>query len=245
MQTVIDWLGHIAYDAAWERQKELVAERKAEPALPDRLLLLEHPPTYTVGRSGRLDNLLLSRSALAKQGIGLFQVDRGGDITYHGPGQLVGYPILNLGRFYRDQGLGYTRRYVRDLEAVIIQALAPFGIAGVRHEHHRGVWVATGFGLAKIAALGIRVSGGISSHGFALNVNPNLDHFKGIVPCGINDLGVTSMAALLHRPVTLDEVRPQLETAFGAVFDAVFDVVHTAASENKRRDALAKAPASQ
>ncbi len=214
----IEWHGRVAYQVAWDWQKRLVAERKVEPMLPGKLLLLEHPPTYTLGRNGRLENLLLSEKALVDWGIGLFQVERGGDITYHGPGQLVGYPILNLRQVYAGFGLGRVRHYVTDLEAVLIETLAEFGINGCRHDEHRGVWVETASGLSKIAALGVRISGGISSHGFALNVAPDLDYFSGIIPCGIEEHGVTSMANQLGRNITIDEVLPVLTAVFETIF---------------------------
>ena len=166
--------------------------------------------------------LLLSEQTLAERGIGLFRVERGGDITYHGPGQLVGYPILNLRQVYAGFGLGRVRHYVTDLEAVLIETLANFGINGRRHPEHRGVWVETGSGksggLSKIAAIGVRISGGISSHGFALNVAPDLDYFSGIIPCGIEEHGVTSMTAELKRHVTIEAVLPHLTAAFEKVF---------------------------
>ena len=214
----IEWHGRIDYQTAWDCQKRLAAERKADPTLPGKLLLLEHPPTYTLGRNGRLDNLLLTEQELAQRGIGLFRVERGGDITYHGPGQLVGYPILNLRQVYPAFGLGRIREYVTDLEAVLIQTLDDFGISGRRHDQHRGVWVETAAGLAKIAAIGVRISGGISSHGFALNIAPDLDYFSGIVPCGIQEHGVTSMAVELEYPVTIQDVLPHLTAAFQNVF---------------------------
>jgi lipoate-protein ligase B len=219
MDTIeIEWHGRIDYQTAWDLQKRLAAERKVEPTLPGKLLLLEHPPTYTLGRNGRLDNLLLSEQELAQRGIGLFLVERGGDITYHGPGQLVGYPILNLRQVYAAFGLGRVREYVTDLEEVLIHTLDDFGIDGRRHDQHRGVWVETAAGLAKIAAIGVRISGGISSHGFALNVAPNLDYFSGIVPCGIKEHGVTSMAVQLEQEIALEEVLPHLTAAFEEVF---------------------------
>ena len=214
----IEWHGRIDYDIAWEWQKALVAERKTDPMLPGKLLLLEHPHTYSLGRNGRLNNLLLDQETMAKRGIGLYQVERGGDITYHGPGQLVGYPILNMRQVYADFGLAKVRPYVSDLEEVMIQTLAEFDMNGRRHEQHRGVWVETAGGLNKIAAIGVRISGGISSHGFALNVNPDLEYFSGIIPCGIREYGITSMAAMLNRPVTVEEVLPHLTAAFERVF---------------------------
>ena len=219
MQIEVEWVGRVDYLAAWERQKALVAERIALPEMAGKFLLLEHPPTYTLGRSGRLENLLLSETELAERGMVFYQVDRGGDITYHGPGQLVGYPIISLNRVYAQSGLQLIRRYVHDLEETLIQTLRQFDIAAQRFAGHRGVWVATPNGLCKIAAVGVRIQkGGITSHGFALNVNPNMSHFSNIVPCGIQDFGVVSMAQILQRPLTITEILPHVVTAFADVF---------------------------
>lgn len=214
----IEWAGQVDYLTAWDRQKELVRLREISPYLDDHLLLLEHPPTYTLGRHGHMENLLLDESELQERGIALYRVDRGGDITYHGPGQLVGYPILYLERYY-GRGIGRIRSYVASLEQIIVRVLEIFDIKGRCLEGHRGVWVETGNGLDKIAAVGVRVTGkGISSHGFALNVNPDLDYFSGIVPCGISDHGVISMAAILDRPLSLEEVIPLVSAAFHQEF---------------------------
>lgn len=219
MKIDVEWVGQVDYLAAWEQQKGLVAERIAHPDTTGKFLLLEHPPTYTLGRNGRLQNLLLSEEELAQRGIAFYQVDRGGDITYHGPGQLVGYPILSLRRVYVQQGLGMVQRYVTDLEEVIIQTVTQFGIVAQRFEGHRGVWVETPAGLNKIAAVGVRIQkDGVTSHGFALNVNPDLTYFDHIIPCGIQDHGVASMAQLLPEPVTIAQVLPHLITAFATVF---------------------------
>lgn len=215
----IEWHGRLDYQTAWDLQNRLADERKKDPDLPGKLLLLEHPPTYTLGRNGHIENLLLSKEDLALRGIGLFRVERGGDITYHGPGQLVGYPILNLRQVYDGFGLGRVREYVSDLEEVLIQTVARFGIIGRCHPTHRGVWVETpDNSLAKIAAIGVRISGGISSHGFALNVDPDLNYFDGIIPCGIQEYGVTSIAAEIGHDVTIEEVLPCLTAAFETVF---------------------------
>lgn len=213
------WVGCLDYLAAWERQKELVAERVANPEMQGKLLLLEHPHTYTLGRNGRLENLLLNEDQLTQRGIAFYQVDRGGDITYHGPGQLVGYPILSLKHVYDQPGLGMVQRYVTDLEEVLIRTVAQFGITADRLEGHRGVWVETANGLDKLAAIGVRIQkNSITSHGFALNVNPNLTYFNHIIPCGIRDHGVASLAALLPQPVTITDVLPHLIAAFANVF---------------------------
>lgn len=216
------WLGQIEYDAAWDLQKEMVAARVAEPELIDEFLLLEHPPTYTLGRSGKLDHLLLSEEEWEAQGFTVRWVDRGGDITYHGPGQLVGYPILNLKRLFQLQGFDRPdlHRYLRNLEEVIIQTLATFDIVAWRYDGYTGVWVDRPEGPRKIAAIGVRVNAkGISSHGFALNVNPEMSHFGNIIPCGISEHGVVSMAEILERPLTMADLLPVVTDAFAQVFE--------------------------
>ena len=219
MHIDVAWLGQVDYLAAWEQQKMLAAERIADPEVRGKLLLLEHSPTYTLGRNGRLQNLLLSEDELNERNIAFYHVDRGGDITYHGPGQLVGYPILSLKRVYDQPGLGMVQRYVTDLEEVLMQTLDQFGILARRFTGNRGVWVETANGLAKIAAIGVRIQrGGITSHGFALNVNPDLAYFDNIIPCGIQDHGVVSMAQLLPTAVTIADVLPHLISAFSTVF---------------------------
>jgi lipoyl(octanoyl) transferase len=220
MSVQVEWLGRMSYGDAWEWQKQLVVEQMMA-ILPDRLLLLEHSPVYTLGRSGKMENLLLDEQQRAEQGIELFAVDRGGDITYHGPGQLVGYPILNLGRVYGARQFGGrpdVHRYLRDLEEILIQTLAACGVDGWRYDGYTGVWVSTAAGPSKIAAIGVKVNHrGITSHGFALNVNPNLSHFAGIVPCGIREHGVTSLAELVAEPPALRQVADLLAAAFGRV----------------------------
>lgn len=214
----IEWLGSTEYADAWRLQRRLVAERIAAPDSADRLLLLEHPPTYTLGRNGRSVNLLLNKSQLKQNGIAFHQTDRGGDITYHGPGQLVGYPILNLKRVYAQAGLGYVRKYIHDLEELLIQLLAEFGLNGERYKKHRGVWINAQTKWLKIGAIGVRVQRGISSHGFALNVSPNLHHFTGIVPCGLPDYSVTSMSEQLGREVDMAEVVACVTAVFPHIF---------------------------
>jgi lipoyl(octanoyl) transferase len=207
--TAVRRLGRVGYDAAWALQRELVAARQAGAA-PDTLLLLEHPPVVTLGRAGKAAHLLQSRGELARRGVGFVESDRGGDITFHGPGQIVGYAIVDLEARGRD-----LHRYLRDLEAVPIRALAEFGIRAARVEGLTGVWVDD----AKVAAIGIRVSRWIAHHGFALNVDTDLSYFDLIVPCGIADKRVTSMATLLGRAVDRAEVEDALARAFQAVFE--------------------------
>lgn len=217
----VQWLGKLDYDTAWEKQKEAIAQRQQQPETSDQLLLLEHPPTYTLGRSGKLDHLLLSEEALQAGNFTLRWVDRGGDITYHGPGQLVGYPILNLKRLFANRGQARPdlHQYLRDLEEVLIQTLAEFGLEGWRYDEYTGVWVNGQSGPEKIAAIGIKVSGGgISSHGFALNVNPDLTHFQHIIPCGIQEHGVTSMEQEAKRPLTTQDLIHPLLKNFCKIF---------------------------
>jgi lipoyl(octanoyl) transferase len=200
-------LGRISYSAALELQRVLVAARKVG-ATPDQLLLLEHPHVITLGRNGRLENLLAGEEVLTRAGISFFPADRGGDVTYHGPGQLVGYPILDLREWKRDVGA-----YVRALEQVLIDTLADYGIEAGRIPKLTGVWV----GERKIAAIGVHLSRWITSHGFALNVHTDLSYFQYIVPCGLTK-PVTSMAQLGVR-ATLNEVSETLAGHFGRVFD--------------------------
>lgn len=206
----IRWLGSIEYASAWQLQRELVQQRR-DGTIPDTLLLLEHrPPVITLGRASRGEHLLASPEQLDRMGIQLVESDRGGDITYHGPGQLVGYPILDLRAHGKDVHL-----YLRNLEEVIITALTRFGIFAHRKEGLTGVWV----GEEKIAAIGVKVSHWITMHGFALNVCPDLSHFELIVPCGIRDRGVTSLQKLLQQEVTLHAVIPSVAEAFAQVFN--------------------------
>ncbi len=194
------------YLPVWERQRELAADRAAG-RVGDLLLLLEHEHVYTLGRRGDAANLRVDPATLARLGVACHRVDRGGDITYHGPGQLVGYPIVRL----RGAGRG-VRAYVDALEMALIAVAAAFGIAATALPGRPGVWV----GGQKLAALGITVSRGVAYHGFALNVAPDLAYFARIVPCGIAEAGVTSLAALLGRPVTVEEVLPLCARAVAA-----------------------------
>jgi lipoyl(octanoyl) transferase len=204
-------LGRMDYGKALELQQQLVAERK-QGVIPDQLLLLEHPHVITLGRNGRLENLLADDQVLGRAGIAFFPTDRGGDITYHGPGQLVGYPIVDLREWKRDVGA-----YVRAIEQVIIDTLADFAIVGGRIAGLTGVWVEG----RKIAAIGVHISRWVTSHGFALNVSTDLSYFQYIVPCGLTK-PVTSMAQLgVHA--TLEEVSRSLAGHFGRVFDCASD----------------------
>ena len=200
-------LGRTGYGSALELQQQLVAGRK-QGTVEDHLLLLEHPHVITLGRNGHLENLLASDEILTRAGIAFFPTDRGGDVTYHGPGQLVGYPILDLRDWKRDVGA-----YVRGIEQVIIDTLADYGIAAGRIPKLTGVWVDE----RKIAAIGVHLSRWVTSHGFALNVHTDLSYFQYIVPCGLTK-PVTSMAQLGVR-ATLDEVGRILAGHFGRIFD--------------------------
>jgi lipoyl(octanoyl) transferase len=200
-------LGRIGYSQGFEIQQQLVEQRK-QGIIPDQLLLLEHPHSITLGRNGRLENLLGSEPALRAAGIAFHASDRGGDITYHGPGQVVGYPILDLREWKRDVGA-----YVRAIEQVMIDALADFGIAAGRLGGCTGAWVDA----EKIGAIGVHISRWVTSHGFALNVSTDLSYFGYIVPCGLAK-PVTSMSRL-GVDATLPEVNAKLAAAFGRVFD--------------------------
>ncbi len=200
--------GLTPYPDALAWQDRLLADRQAG-LIPDTLLLLQHPPTFTYGARPRPEHLLASPEELDRLGIGVHHVRRGGDITYHGPGQVVGYAFVDLAA----RKLG-VHPYVRGLEETIIQALRPFGIAGERSAGQTGVWV----GAEKIAAIGVEVKRWVTRHGFALNVNPDLSHFGLIVPCGIADKGVTSMERLLGAAPPMAEVEEALVAAFRAVF---------------------------
>jgi lipoyl(octanoyl) transferase len=212
------WLGRVEYGAAWEYQRELGRQR-ALGGIPDTLLLLEHDPVYTTGRRGAGSNLLMPASAL---GAPLVESDRGGDITFHGPGQLIAYPIMDL----RAAGLTVVG-YVRSLEETIIRTLREYGVEGEISCGQTGVWV----GDEKVAAIGVRVGkpagaqgGWVTSHGLALNVDVDLDWFERIVPCGIADKGVTSLAKLTGEAPELEEVAEALAVAFGEVYERLMSV---------------------
>jgi lipoyl(octanoyl) transferase len=211
------YLGKLAYAEAWSLQKRLAAARAAD-AIPDTLLLLEHPHTYTLGSAGKVEHLLLTPAQLAERGIALHRVDRGGDITYHGDGQLVGYPILHL-PLGADGLHADVIAYVRALEQVIIDFLAQYGVRGERIDGLSGVWVQKDGAPHKIAALGVRVTTKrITQHGFALNITTDLRYFEGIVPCGIRDKGVTRLADLIAQPPDLRTAAQQLAPIFAAHF---------------------------
>jgi lipoate-protein ligase B len=202
----------ISYDDAFELQKKLVAAR-LKNQIDDTLLLLEHDPVFTANRSQTFQNILAPTDMLEREGIQVCRTDRGGDVTYHGPGQIVGYSIMDLKQQGKD-----LHRYIRNIEQVLINTLAEYSIKAGRDTQHPGVWV----GSEKIAAIGIAVKNGwITMHGFALNVDPNMQHFQMIVPCGITDKGVTSISALLGRPVDRAELHAHLIAQYGNIFHRI------------------------
>jgi lipoyl(octanoyl) transferase len=208
MTCQVERLGLVDYASGLRLQRERVAARKAG-VIPDTLLLLEHPHVYTLGRNAKKENLVLSAEQLAARGAQVFEIDRGGDVTYHGPGQWVGYPILDLAQHRRD-----IAWYMRSLEEVLIAVAGEYGLEAGRLAGAPGVWV----GNNKLAALGVHISRWVTSHGFAFNVNTDLRYFDGIVPCGLRDKGVTSLQKLLGRQVEMDEVAEKVVRHFGSVF---------------------------
>ena len=201
--------GLIEYRQAHHLQTALV-RRRIDGEIGDTLLLLEHPPTITIGRFGRLENIVASREQLEVEGISLVFSDRGGDVTYHGPGQLVGYPIIDLRQHGKD-----VHRYIHDLEEVLIRVLGSFGISASRDLSHPGVWVES----EEVAAIGLKIKRWVSMHGFALNVRPNLEHFSLINPCGFADRRATSISRLLGHGVPMEVVIERLLSSFSEVFD--------------------------
>ncbi len=203
------YLGRIAYADALALQQSLHEARKRNEA-PDTLLLLEHPHVITLGRAANPANILADEHTRIEKSVELFETGRGGDVTYHGPGQLVGYPIISLAPDRQD-----VRRYVRDLQEVLVRTARDFGVeAEPRGGEFVGVWV----GEEKLAAIGIRLSRWVTMHGFAFNVTTNLDYFKLIIPCGIPDHGVTSLAKILNRKIELEAVAEAVRKHFGDVF---------------------------
>ena len=197
-------LGLISYTDGYALQQRVVAARKAG-AIEDVLLVCEHPHVITLGRNGKRENLLVSEHVLRQKGVEFHATNRGGDITYHGPGQIVGYPILNLAGIKRDVGW-----YVRTLEEAMIRASADFGATAYRVPGKTGIWVQAGGSEEKLAAIGVHISRWVTSHGFAYNVSTDLRYFDLIVPCGIADRKATSLEKLLARSVSLEEVKPRL-----------------------------------
>ncbi len=221
-----DW-GLIDYQAAWDKQEDLLKQKvdlkmsqrdmaQSEQLLASHdLIFCEHPHVYTLGKSGHMDNLLLDQDELNKAEATFYKINRGGDITYHGPGQLVAYPIFDLEQFFTD-----IHKYLRYLEEAIIQTIAHYGIQGERYDGYTGVWLDADKPEArKICAMGVRCSRWVTMHGLALNVNPDLSYFKNIVPCGIDDKAVTSISKELGRPVDMEEVKSLLKDNLSKQFD--------------------------
>ena len=225
--TFIDW-GNIAYQEAWDKQEVLFKEKvdrkflnrslpENEQVLPqNHLIFCEHPHVYTLGKSGSENNLLINEAFLQKIGATYVPINRGGDITYHGPGQVVGYPILDLEQFFTD-----IHKYLRFLEEAIILTMAEYGLKGERYEGYTGVWLDADEPkkARKICAMGVRCSRWVTMHGFAFNVNTNLDYFNHIVPCGIDDKQVTSLQKELSREVDVEEVKTKLKKHIATLFD--------------------------
>jgi lipoate-protein ligase B len=207
-ECLVVWQGCVQYPRALDLQMQ-ICRLKRHGFQKDVLLLLEHPPTITLGRSGKLNNLLVREEDLRSRGISFWNVDRGGDITFHGPGQLVGYPILSLHPSERD-----VRGYMRNIEESLIRLLDHYGIEAARDARYTGVWTPMG----KIAAMGVHISRWITRHGFALNVNTDLSFYDLIVPCGIVNKGVTSIQKHLSREVPLEEVANHYISEFGSLF---------------------------
>ncbi|MGQ0602874.1 MAG: lipoyl(octanoyl) transferase LipB [Anaerolineales bacterium] len=244
-------LGRVPYAEAWELQKQLAAQRAAGE-IPDTLLLLEHPHTYTFGRKGHAENLLLSNAELEERGIAVHWVDRGGDVTYHGPGQLVGYPIVQLGTPVNEAGripqadyVGYVRR----IEEMLIRVCARFGLVAGQVAGLTGVWIQPDVASrcshcppyarlapSKIAAIGVKVDArGISQHGFALNVAPDMEYWNGIIGCGLKEHASISFADLLDAPPPMDVVMDEVMREFGRVFEReMVETVPTSRLESTR-----------
>ena len=213
-------LGKMEYRQAWDLQEKLLKQTLANKAAGQptshHLLLVEHPPVYTLGKSGKMEHVLIDQQEMQKRQIGFYHSNRGGDITYHGPGQIVGYPIFDLECFYTDIG-----RYLRELEEVIILTLADYGLVGQRSKGETGVWLDPESPLQarKICAMGVRCSRWVTMHGFALNVHPDLSYFDNIVPCGIANKSVTSMQRETALAIDMEQVKQKLLHHFEAVFD--------------------------
>lgn len=238
-QIIFKDLGQLDYQAAWDYQESLLQENVRKKSLVysqesgvndsrlltpgseldtrHHLLFVEHPPVYTLGKSGNIENVLISEEMRSMKGIEFFRTNRGGDITFHGPGQIVGYPILDLEKFYTDIG-----KYLRNIEEVIILTLAEYGIKGDRSPGETGVWIDPDIKgkERKICAIGVRSSRWITMHGFALNVNTDLNYFNFIVPCGITDKQVTSLEKEMGYSMDFEEVKGKVKNNFSKVFES-------------------------
>ena len=228
-EVVVCRLGRTEYRPAWDLQRRiqsrLIEDKRSDApqSIPHLFLLVEHPPVYTLGKSGDENHLLASEEELERRGASFVQIDRGGDITYHGPGQIVGYPILDLDDFYTD-----IHRYLRELEETIIRTCRDYGIQAGRVDDRTGVWIgpdARG-DERKICAMGIRCSRWVTMHGFAFNVSPDLSDFSMIVPCGIGDRGVTSLERETEQTVDMQQVEERIIHHFGDVFGAETRVLY-------------------
>ena len=202
-------LGLVDFAQAWELQKQLF-EKRSKNEINDTLLLVEHPHTYTLGKGADKKNIIANKKFLQEKGISVFEIDRGGDVTYHGPGQVVGYLIFNLAEWEKD-----VHKFLRAIEEVIIKTCSVFGVKAAREEKYTGVWV----GENKICAIGLKVTNWISMHGFALNVSTDLEFFKGIIPCGIRGKGVTSLEVETNRKIEVDAEKKSVLKYFTEVFD--------------------------
>jgi lipoyl(octanoyl) transferase len=222
---IID-LGHKSYSESLEVQENYFngtislkrSNRKTDNPQPTHnyLLWVEHPPVFTLGKSGKMEHLLVDKEALAEKGIEFYQTNRGGDITFHGPGQLVVYPIFDLDNFFTD-----IHKYLRFLEEAVIETLKEYGLNGSRSQGETGVWLEVGTPFArKICAMGVRASRWVTMHGLAFNINTDLSCFDHIVPCGIQGKGVTSLSKELGREIGLEEVKEKLKTHLGRLFEA-------------------------
>jgi lipoyl(octanoyl) transferase len=222
---IID-LGHKSYSESFEVQENYFngtislkrSNRKTDNPQPTHnyLLWVEHPPVFTLGKSGKMEHLLVDKEALAEKGIEFYQTNRGGDITFHGPGQLVVYPIFDLDNFFTD-----IHKYLRFLEEAVIETLKEYGLNGSRSQGETGVWLEVGTPFArKICAMGVRASRWVTMHGLAFNINTDLSYFDNIVPCGIQGKGVTSLSKELGREIGLEEVKEKLKTHLGRLFEA-------------------------
>jgi lipoyl(octanoyl) transferase len=219
-----DW-GLVDYQGAWDRQELIFADivkqktdnRTKETQLPtdNYLIFVEHPHVYTLGKSGKPENLLLDEAGLLEKRAVYYKINRGGDITYHGPGQLVGYPILDLDNFFTD-----IHRYMRTIEEAVILTLADYGVIAGRYPGYTGVWLdADNDNARKICAIGVRASRWVTMHGFAFNINTDLSYFNNIIPCGIEDKAVTSLQGELGREVDIEEVKTKLKKHFASLFE--------------------------
>ncbi|MEK9756088.1 MAG: lipoyl(octanoyl) transferase LipB [Bacteroidota bacterium] len=221
---IVQDLGRTSFSYAWEYQEKIfqkvidqkIQNRKSKENIETNnyLIFTEHDPVYTIGKSGKISNLLIDKDELEKNNIDFFKINRGGDITFHGPGQIMGYPIIDLDNFFTDINL-----YLRNLEKVIIDTLSIYKIDGFTIKNETGVWVNNNNEFKKICAFGIRASRWVTMHGFCLNVNPNLDYFNNIIPCGINDKGVTSIYELKKEKVDLNNLKSDLLKNFRKYFD--------------------------